>query len=188
MSENPILDTSIHEPPPHAGEAEVLVFAVDRCRARFAWKCGGLTAAALRQHHPPSAMTLGGLVKHLATVEARCTAAYLTGQPLTPPWDSVDFDADPDWEWHSAADDSPAELYALWQGSVERSRAAIGRLLGTGNCGQPSKQSASGGESASLRRVLVELHDEYARHLGHADLLREAVDGLVGRDPAAMSG
>jgi hypothetical protein len=106
-----LLDTTIREPSMTAGEVEMLLFALERSRAQFAWKCGGLDAAGLRKAHPPSAMTLGSLLKHLALVE----------------------------------------------------------------------------ESPNLRRVLVDLHDEYARHVGHADLLREAVDGLVGEDPPPTS-
>ena len=148
-------DTTIREPSMTAGEVEMLLFALERSRAQFAWKCGGLDAAALRKPHPPSAMTLGGLLKHLAFIEDYYTARDLTGE-MGGPWKRADFEV-PDWEWRSAADDSPEDLYALWQGAVER--------------------------SPSLRRVLVDLHDEYARHVGHADLFREAVDGLVGEDP-----
>ena len=71
-------------------------------------------------------MTLGGLLKHLALVEDRFTSTDLTGEPIGPPWDTAGFDADRDWEWNSAADDSPADLYALWSGAVERSRVAWG--------------------------------------------------------------
>src|SRR6266542_6881186 len=71
MAEDTVLDTTIHEPSMTAGEVEMLLFALERSRAQFAWKCGGLDAAGLSQRHPPSAMTLGGLLKHLALVEDR---------------------------------------------------------------------------------------------------------------------
>jgi hypothetical protein len=183
MTKDTVLDTTIHEPSMTAGEVDMLRFALDRSRAQFAWKCGGLDAAGLSKPYPPSAMTLGGLLKHLALVEDRYTAVDLTGQPVGPPWDAVDFEADPDWEWRTAADDSPEELYALWRGAVERSWAAMARVLADGGLDQPSKFTTQSGESPNLRRILVDLHDEYARHVGHADLLREAVDGLVGEDP-----
>jgi hypothetical protein len=176
-------DTTIHEPPMKASEADLLLFALDRSRAQFAWKCGGLDAAGLSKSLPPSEMTLGGLLKHLALVEDHHTARDFTGQPIGPPWDMVDFDSDPDWEWRTAAGDAPVELYGLWRGAVRRSRAAMARMLAEGGPGQPSKFITRSGESPNLRRVLVDLHDEYARHVGHADLLREAVDGLVGEDP-----
>jgi len=63
------LDTTIHEAAADADEGQMLQFALDRSRATFAWKCGGLDAAALHRAHPPSAMTLGNLLKHLAMVE-----------------------------------------------------------------------------------------------------------------------
>jgi hypothetical protein len=183
MTDNTALDTTIHEPPMTAGEVEMLLFALDRSRAQLAWKCGGLDAAGLGKAHPPSAMTLGGILKHLALVEDRYTAVDLTGQPIGPPWDTADFDADPNWEWRSAADDSPEDLYALWRAAVERSRSGWAAALAGGGLDQASKFVMSNGESPNLRRVLVDWHDEYARHVGHADLLREAVDGVVGEDP-----
>jgi Protein of unknown function (DUF664) len=125
-------DTEISEPAQTAGEAEMLMFALERSRAQFAWKCGGLDAAGLGKPRPPSAMTLGGLLKHLALVEDWYTCSRLTGEPYGPPWDGVDFEADPDWEWRTAADDSPEELYALWRGAVERSRAAWAVALAGG--------------------------------------------------------
>jgi Protein of unknown function (DUF664) len=176
------LDTTFQEPSMTAGEVEMLVFALERSRAQFAWKCGGLDAAALRKPHPPSAMTIGGLLKHLALVEDSKVADFLTGE-WAGPWRRADFEADPDWEWHSAADDSPEELYALWRGAVERSRAAWTRVLADGGLDQPSRFKTPSGWSPNLRRVLVDVHDEYARHTGHADLFREAIDGLVGEDP-----
>lgn len=183
MTGDNALDTTIHQPSMTPGERDMLLFALDRSRAQFAWKCGGLDAAGLSKRNPPSAMTLGGLLKHLALIEDSYTARDVTGQPVGPPWDAVDFDADPDWEWRTAADDSPGELYALWRGAVGRSRTAMIRVLADGGLDQPSKVATHSGGSPSLRRVLVDLHDEYARHVGHADLLREAVDGLVGEDP-----
>jgi Protein of unknown function (DUF664) len=181
MSDDTLLDTTIHEPSWTAGEVEMLLFALERSRAQFAWKCGGLDAAGLHRSFPPSAMTLGGLLKHLALVEDSKVADFVTGE-WAGPWKRADFDVDPNWDWHSAADDSPEELYALWQGAVERSRAAWARVLAEGGLDQPSKLVLPSG-SPNLRRVLVDLHDEYARHVGHADLFREAIDGLVGEDP-----
>jgi hypothetical protein len=164
------------------GEVETLIFALDRSRAQFAWKVGGLDAAALRRPHPPSAMTLGGLVKHLALVE-EWKLAMLTGRPPGPPWNAVD-PQDPDWEWRSAAEDPPAELYRLWREAVDRSRTGIGALLAVdGGLDQPVAHTPWPGEPPNVRRILVDLHDEYARHVGHADLFREAVDGVVGEDP-----
>lgn len=164
-------------------EIEMLMFALSRARAQFAWKCGGLDAAGLRAPHPPSVYTLGGMVKHLAFVEDHYRSQYLTGEPLGPPWDTTDVYADSDWVWHSAADDSPEELYALWRSAVERSKVAWERALATDGLDQPSRFTTQSGEHPNLRRVLVDTIEEYIRHTGHADLLRESVDGLVGTDP-----
>jgi len=125
-------NTSITAPASAAGEAEMLIFALDRSRAQFAWKSGGLDAQALNMAHPPSAMTLARLIKHLAWVDD---------------WTAV--------RMHGRIQD------------IDR----------------PVRFTFDPGEKPNARRVLVDLHDEYARHVGHADLFREAVDGLVGEDP-----
>jgi hypothetical protein len=171
------------EPPLAGDDTSAVLGSLERQRWLLAWKCGGLDSAGLRATLPPSTITLGGLLKHLALVEDRRIAVFMTGEPLGPPWDAVDFEADPEWEWRTAADDSPEELYALWRGAVERSQAAWARVLADGDLDQPSTFTTSSGEHPNLRRVLVDLIEEYIRHTGHADLLREAVDGLVGEDP-----
>lgn len=166
-----------------AGEVEMLLFALDRSRAQFAWKCGGLDAAGLRMPHPPSAMTLAGLLKHMALVEDIYTATDVTSQPLGAPWDARAAETNWAWGWQSAAEDPPEDLYALWHDAVARSRAAWAEALADGGLDRPSRITRGSGRSPNLRRVLVDLHDEYARHVGHADLFRESVDGLVGEDP-----
>ncbi|CAM5480223.1 mini-circle protein [Streptomyces spiroverticillatus] len=183
MNDHIALNTTIHEPSNTAGEAELLLFALDRSRAQFAWKCGGLDAAGLNQSLPPSTLTLGGLLKHLALVE-EWYAMDFTGEAPGPPLDAPEARTDPQWVWRSAADDTPEELYALWQRAAERSRAAIAKALAEGRLDEPAKNTAwPDGSAPNLRRIVVDLHDEYARHVGHADLLREAVDGLTGEDP-----
>ena len=182
MSNDTRLDTTIREPSIAPDEAEMLLFALDRSRAQFAWKVGGLGAEALNRPHPPSAMTLGGLLKHMALVVDRYTADYVTGEPMARPLNATD-DWDDGFEWRTAAHDSPEELYALWSAVTERSRAAIVRRMQDGGLDQPAATGWQDGRTPNLRRVLVDLHDEYARHVGHADLFREATDGLVGEDP-----
>ncbi len=175
-------DTTIREPSMNADEVEMLLFALDRSRATFAWKSGGLDAASLIRPHPPSTMTLGGLLKHLALVEERYTIDF-TGEAPGPPLDVADH-ADPDWAWRTAADDTPEELYNFWRRSVERSRTAMAKAVADGGLDQAAKYTTSGaGRSPNLRRIVVDLQDEYARHVGHADLLRESIDGLVGDCP-----
>ncbi|WP_020390350.1 DinB family protein [Kribbella catacumbae] len=169
---------------PIAGtELETMLGSLERQRAIFIWKCGGLDAAGLQASHPPSTMTLGGLVKHLALVEDEYFTRRLLGHELGTPWDAVDWDADPDWEWHSAADDTPEQLYALWQATVERSRAAVAEVLPDGGLDHLAQYKTPLGESPSLRRIMIDLIEEYGRHAGHADLIRETVDGLTGEDP-----
>jgi hypothetical protein len=107
----------------------------------------------------------------------------MRGQPLGAPWESVDWERDPDWEFTSAADDSAHELYLLWDRAVARSRARFDVAVADGGLDQPVHASAPDGRHASLRRLLCDLIEEYGRHTGHADLLREAVDGRVGEDP-----
>src|SRR4029450_11360246 len=89
------------EPPIAGDEAATLIGELERLRSYIAWKCGGLDAAGLRATLGPSTMTLGGLLKHLALVEDNHFARLLLGQEAGPPWNTVDWDADPDWEWRT---------------------------------------------------------------------------------------
>ena len=173
------------EPPLAGTEVEHLVGALDRLRATFRWKAGGLDSAGLRATTAASALTLGGLLKHLAAVEDYYFTAKLRGEPIGSPWDATGWDGSNDWEFSSAADDTPEELYALYDGAVERSRARLESALAVGGLDQPVHVAAPDGQHASLRRLVCDLIEEYGRHTGHADLLREAVDGVVGEDPPA---
>ena len=95
------------EPPLTADETATLLGFLDYQRATLAWKCSGLDAAGLRATVGASSMTLGGMLKHLALVEDDWFSRWLDGREPAPPWDTVDWDADPDWDWHSAAEDTP---------------------------------------------------------------------------------
>lgn len=168
-------------------EVEHLVGALDRLRTTFRWKADDLDAAGLRARVGASSLTLGGLLKHLAAVEDYLLTTKLRGEPIGAPWDGMGWgDAwrpSSDITFASAADDAPEELYALWDGAVERSRARLDAALADGGLDQLVHASSSGDEHASLRRLVCDLIEEYGRHTGHADLLREAVDGRVGEDP-----
>ena len=167
--------------PPHAaGEVETLLGFLDHHRATLRWKCDGLDAAGLRATTAASTMTLGGLLKHMAWVEDYWFSRRLHGTPWGAPWDAVDWTVDPDWEWNSAADDTPEELIALWAAAVERSRTLVDEALADGGLDRLAAKPWPSGESPSLRWILVHMIEEYARHNGHADLLREAVDGQTG--------
>ncbi len=106
----------------------------------------------------------------------------LTAHPMHAPWIAVDWDADPT-ALDSAANDSPQELYRLWRDAAARCRAAVAEVVADGGLDRPVRFTIDPSELPNARRLLVDLHDEYARHVGHADLFREAVDGLVGEDP-----
>jgi uncharacterized damage-inducible protein DinB len=168
------------EPPVASDEAGTLVGFLDFQRATLAWKCAGLDAAGLQATAAASSMTLGGLLKHLALVEDHWFSRSLHGLDRRPPWDTVDWDADPDWEWHSAAGDSPEQLFALWEQAVDRSRSLLAQALENGGLDQPAQRTLRDGRAPSLRWILCHMIEEYARHNGHADLIRESVDGLTG--------
>lgn len=170
------------EPPLAGTESEHLLGALDRLRTTFRWKADGLDAPGLRQCLAPSTLSLGALLKHLACVEDVTFTVKLSGTAPGEPWQSADWDADPDWDFTSAADDPPQELYALWDAAVRRSDERLAAALEEGGL-DAAAHVADGGTRASLRRLVFDLVEEYGRHTGHADLLREAVDGRVGEDP-----
>ncbi|RIJ78133.1 DUF664 domain-containing protein [Nakamurella silvestris] len=170
--------------PPFAGtEGEHLLGALNRLRTTFRWKAGGLDAAGLNSRVGASTLTLGGLLKHLALVEDDCSGPRLSGARLGQPWESGDWESDPRWDFSSAATDSPETLYSLWDLASARSQERFAAALADGGPGRTVSITAADGTSASLRRLLCDLIEEYGRHTGHADLLREQVDGLVGEDP-----
>ena len=169
------------EPPIAADETGTLLGFLDYQRATFAWKCAGLDSAGLRATTAASTMTLGGMMKHLALVEEWWFSQVLHDRPEAEPWNTVDWDADPDWEWRTAADDSPDELRTLWNATVADSRELVAQTLSTGGLDQLARHHWSDGRAApSLRWIIVHMIEEYARHNGHADLLRESVDGETG--------
>jgi hypothetical protein len=170
--------------PPRAGtELEALTGALDRLRATFRWKVDGLDASGLDTTIPSSTLTLGGLLKHLALVEDFQSTVKMTGAPLGEPWTSLGIDDDdPEWEFTSAAGDTPEDLYALYDGAVRRYRARFAARIAEGGLDGPI---AIGGGEFDLRRQAIDQREENGRPTGHADLLREAVDGRTGEDPDA---
>ena len=168
------------EPPLTADEAGTLLGFLDYQRATFAWKCAGLDAAGLAATVGVSTMTLGGMLKHLALVEDSWFSEWLFGRDPSPPWNTVDWDADRDWEWHTAAADSPEQLRGLWQDNVARARGCVAEALARGGLDQLAPRTWPDGRSPSLRWIICHMIEEYARHNGHADLIRESVDGVTG--------
>ncbi|MFE2373424.1 DinB family protein [Streptomyces sp. NPDC059398] len=160
-------------PPTRGSERDTLRAFLDYHRATLAMKCDGLTDEELReQSAPPSTLSLLGLVRHLAEVERTWFRRVFEDHDVPLVWsDRTDFQAA-----YDASASTRAEAFTAWQAEVEHSRRierAAGSLELTGY--QPRW-----GEEVSLRMVMVHVLLEYGRHNGHADLLREGVDGTVG--------
>jgi uncharacterized damage-inducible protein DinB len=167
------------DPPDSGPETEQLAAFLDFQRETVLLKCEGLTAEQLRRAAvPTSGLTLGGLLNHLALVEDTWFGERFLGEEPVPPWDAVDWDDDPDWEFRTAADLSPEELRERYRAACERSRAVV---RAAGDLDRESVAvSRRTGEHFDLRWILLHMIEETARHAGHADLLREALDGTVG--------
>ena len=170
-------------PPVADTEVDTLIGSLERQRRTFRWKCEGLDADGLRATTAASSMTLGGLLKHLSFIEALYFSLKLLGRDPGAPWNAVDWENEEDWEFRSAAEDTPEELYARYDASVARARANLAEALADGDLDKLIEETWDDGETPSIRRMLVDVIEEYVRHTGHADLLREAVDGRVGEDP-----
>ncbi|HET7823454.1 MAG TPA: DUF664 domain-containing protein [Ornithinibacter sp.] len=168
------------EPPFVGSETDTLLGSLERQRATFAFKCADLDAAGLRASVGASSVTLGGLLKHLAYMEDINVTGELAGRELPAPWSDLPAEGRGELVWRSAADDDPETLYRLWGEAVGRSREVLREVLTVGG---PDTTYLSSGEPSTVRRLLVDLIEEYGRHTGHADLVREAVDGRVGEDP-----
>lgn len=170
------------EPPYASAEAATLLGFLDYQRETLQRKCRGLGDEQLRVVLPPSPITLGGLLMHLACVEDSWFTETVGGQPLPEPWASADFEADPEWDWHSAAAYSGDALRALWAERVNRSRGIVTAQLSDGEDAALSQTHPAWGrqDPVSLRWVLAHMIEEYARHNGHADLIRESIDGQTG--------
>ena len=173
------------EPPLAGSEAEHLFGALDRLRTTFRWKADGLDDRGLRVSVGASELTMGSLLKHLAFVEAFYAQLKLAGRSPGAPWETVDWEANPGWDFASAGADSAEELYALYDNAVAQAREIYDDAVADGGLDQIVDAHDDEGRHASLRRIVFDLVEEYGRHTGHADLLREAVDGRVGEDPPA---
>ncbi|MEO5974951.1 MAG: DinB family protein [Ilumatobacteraceae bacterium] len=168
------------EPPPVANEVDMVLAYLDYQRATLAWKCAEVDATGLTAKVGVSSMTLGGLLKHMTFVEEHWFSRWLHGQELQSPWNTVDWKADPDWEWITAADDAPELLRSQWLDAVAQSRVLVAEAITDGGLDRLADRAWPNGEAPSLRWILLHMIEEYARHNGHADLLRESVDGLTG--------
>ena len=173
MSAEPLL-----EPPVAGNELDSLLGGLERIRRTFAWKCADLNAEAMSTTVGTSAITIGGLLRHLARAEDSSFSWKLHGHK--PSW-ATDPDAwDRDWQW-TAADD-PDEAWQQWHAAVARARAHVEAAVADGGLDRAKGHEFAGWGTPSLRRLLIDMIEEYARHTGHADLIREAIDGRVGED------
>jgi len=162
---------------PRGGERELLGQYLNFQRETMLAKTAGLNQDQMARAHEPSSLTLAGLLLHLALVEESWMEVRFLGLPIREPWAGVDFDEDPEWEFRTSAELEPEQLRQRYREACERSRQAAAQADGLD---QLSVQPLRDGRRFSLRWVLLHLLEETARHAGHADLLREAIDGTVG--------
>ena len=161
------------DPDQQAGELDTLGQFLDYHRATLQMKCDGLDAEQLATAAlPPSTLTLLGLVRHLTEVERHWCDEVLDGQAVGPLYWSED---DPDGDFDSLGSAPVEQVWSRYRAQVVESR----RILASFSDGaEPARRAA--GSPPSLRWVLAHLIEEYARHNGHADLLRQALDGETG--------
>jgi uncharacterized damage-inducible protein DinB len=166
--------------PQVADELTMLTAFLEWMRATLRMKAGDLDAEQLRRRLEPSTMTLGGLVTHMAWVESWWFTEIFRGESPGEPWASFDWKADGDAEWTVAATMEPDEIWALFDAEVARSRLILDGSGGLEAIAVGHRKRKPG-EPLSMRWIVVHMIEEYARHLGHADLIRESIDGTVGQ-------
>ena len=167
------METERIGPPLLADERESLRAFLDFHRATLALKCEGLTDEQLRrQASPPSTLSLLGLVRHMAEVERTWFRRVIAAEDVPLVWsDSGDFQ-----QAYDARDADVAEAFEAWRREIEHARRIEREAASLDVTGHQARW----GEDVSLRLVMLHMLHEYARHNGHADLIREAIDGTVG--------
>ncbi|WP_392667025.1 DinB family protein [Streptomyces sp. LN785] len=160
-------------PPSLGSEREMLRTFLDYHRATLAMKCDGLTDEMLRQRSmPPSTLSLLGLVRHMAEVERAFFRRVFEDNDAPMVWsDKIDFQAA-----YDASASTRTEAFTAWEAEVENSRRIEREAESLDLVGRQPRW----GEDVSLRMVMMHVLLEYGRHNGHADFLREGVDGTVG--------
>src|SRR3954452_7088330 len=162
---------------PTGSEPEQLSHFLDTQRAVLLRKADGLSIEQLAQPHPPSTLTLAGLLHHGALVEDWWFRVRFAGQPPQALWADVDFDEDPEWEFRTAVDLDAEELRDRYRSACERSRAVV---ASASSLDATAAATFGDGTSYNLRWVMLHMIEETARHAGHADLIRESIDGATG--------
>jgi uncharacterized damage-inducible protein DinB len=163
--------------PTTTSEQDALGQYLDYQRETILLKTEGLSKEQLGQRIPSSQLTLAGLLYHLALVEEDWFEVDFLGLPERDEWQGIDWKADPDYEFRTALDMEPDELRARYRLACERSRLVTDAAR---DLDQLSASARIDGRPFTLRWLLLHLIEETARHAGHADLLREAIDGVVG--------
>jgi uncharacterized damage-inducible protein DinB len=166
------------DPPGEGGELATLTGFLDWYRKTLELKCSGLDAEALaRRSVEPSKMSLLGLVRHMSDVERGWFRWFMAGEDVP---DRFSSKSDPDGDWDGAKPDPAVveEAWAAWREEVAFAEQFVAAAPGLDLIG---KRVDSGRGKLSLRWVLTHMVEEYARHIGHADLLRERIDGAVGQ-------
>ena len=165
--------------PNDADEVTTLRGFLDHFRDTLRRQCAGIGADGLARTLPPSTMTLGGMLKHLTFVEQWWFSIVLHGHDAAGIWADVDWEADEDWDWHSAADDTPDQLRAWLDEAIATSDRLVDEALARGEGLDLRAARERRGSAPTLRWILVHMVEEYARHGGHADLIRESIDGAT---------
>jgi len=164
--------TNYEDLPRNTDERTTLLAFLDWQRATLGRKCEGLTAEQLRQRSaPPSTLSLLGLVRHMADVERGWFRRTLAGEDAKAIYSS---DADPDGEFDNVDTAGLDDAFAAWRSECEQAR----QIVATRQLDDTGRQRS--GAVVSMRWILVHMIEEYSRHNGHADLLRERIDGAVG--------
>lgn len=160
---------------PACGEKGVLLEYLERYRLTLEMKCDGLDVEQMaRRSVPPSNLSLLGLVRHLARVEHSWTRRVLEGREELPRLYRTEDDPDLDFNGAAADEAVVVDAWSTWQREVAHARRYLNGVDSFG------EQVLVGDEAVEIRDIVVHLIEEYARHVGHADLLREAIDGRTG--------
>ncbi len=169
---------SYPNPPQNADEKTTLLEFLNFNREVMIAKASGLTKEQLATRAAASSLTIPGLIYHLALVELDWFVGDVLDEPLGEPWSSVDWEADPDWEFDVAPTLEPEEYIGAYRAAIERANEIVEAAESLDQLSVRSHPRT--GEPWSLRWILAHMIEETARHAGHADIIREAIDGQTG--------
>lgn len=166
------------DPEIRGDERTMLEQFLDYHRATVVLKVEGLTDEQMARTAPASELSLAGLLAHLALVEDSWFRVRLLGEEPAERWRHVDWEADPDWEFRTARGEPAAELIRRYEAACDASRDAVASVSSLDALSVTSSERRGG--QFSLRWLLLHMIEETARHNGHADILRETIDGTTG--------